>query len=166
MYIANRLDRPPAGSRHHYRHIKLLHVSCRCINSSMYHVPPANVTSQVEEEEVRIHSPVSLGDDVSIECVAYNLVGDARDMLRSRKCRVKGLKFLLSQLISLDRNENKPFRFCRSSRRLHASSDWGSECCHHPPLAPIGCLLQVQTGVFSDLNNNRLFLWIHSLACC
>ncbi|XP_028278334.1 macrophage colony-stimulating factor 1 receptor 2 isoform X2 [Parambassis ranga] len=55
-----------------------------CINSSVAHLSSANVTSQEEEEEVRIHHPVSLGDDVSIECIAYNLVGDARDMLRSR----------------------------------------------------------------------------------
>ncbi|XP_067348091.1 macrophage colony-stimulating factor 1 receptor 2 isoform X2 [Channa argus] len=45
-----------------------------CADVTTYEVAPANETSE-EENEVRIHLPFSPGDDVTVECVAYNTIG-------------------------------------------------------------------------------------------
>ncbi|XP_008303175.1 macrophage colony-stimulating factor 1 receptor 2-like [Stegastes partitus] len=47
-----------------------------CVDVSTYQEAPVDVTSQ-EDEEVRTHLPVSADDDVTVECVAYNLVGES-----------------------------------------------------------------------------------------
>ncbi|XP_070772936.1 macrophage colony-stimulating factor 1 receptor 2 [Enoplosus armatus] len=59
-----------------------------CGDVSIYQVSPADVTSQEEEEEVRKHLtlPVSPGDDVTLECVTYNLEGVSRKVFNPRKC--------------------------------------------------------------------------------
>lgn len=46
------------------------------------------MTSQEGEEEVRIHLtlPLSAGD-VTVECVAYNDVGESREIFNPRKCQ-------------------------------------------------------------------------------
>ncbi|XP_044078450.1 macrophage colony-stimulating factor 1 receptor 2 isoform X2 [Siniperca chuatsi] len=59
-----------------------------CGNVSTYQVSPADVTSQEqEEEEVRKHLtlPLSLGDDVTVECVTYNHMGVSREVFNPRK---------------------------------------------------------------------------------
>nr|XP_020446637.1 macrophage colony-stimulating factor 1 receptor 2-like [Monopterus albus] len=56
-----------------------------CANVSTYQVFPGNVTSQEEEEEeeeVTRHLPLSPGDDVTVECAAYNKVGMSRDIFK------------------------------------------------------------------------------------
>ncbi|KAI3374081.1 hypothetical protein L3Q82_022647, partial [Scortum barcoo] len=58
-----------------------------CGNVSTHQVSQANVTSQEEgEEEVRKHLslPLSPGDDVTVECVAYNHMGVSRHVFHSR----------------------------------------------------------------------------------
>lgn len=44
------------------------------------------MTSQEEEEEeVRKHLHLSAGDDVTVECVAYNEMGESRHVFKHRK---------------------------------------------------------------------------------
>ncbi|XP_074528112.1 macrophage colony-stimulating factor 1 receptor 2 [Halichoeres trimaculatus] len=62
-----------------------------CGDLSTYQVPPSNVTSQEEEEEeVRTHLslPSSHADDVTVECVASNQVGESRQVFTTRKPRL------------------------------------------------------------------------------
>uniref|UniRef100_A0A665TAB3 receptor protein-tyrosine kinase n=1 Tax=Echeneis naucrates TaxID=173247 RepID=A0A665TAB3_ECHNA len=55
-----------------------------CGNISTYLV--ANVTTQEEDvEEVIKHLPLSAGDDVTVECVAHNKMGESRDVFRPRE---------------------------------------------------------------------------------
>ncbi|KAF0022906.1 hypothetical protein F2P81_024887 [Scophthalmus maximus] len=57
-----------------------------CGDVSIYQVPPADVTSQEEEEEeVRKHLHLSAGDDVTVECVAYNEMGESRHVFKHRE---------------------------------------------------------------------------------
>ncbi|XP_020510956.2 macrophage colony-stimulating factor 1 receptor 2 [Labrus bergylta] len=60
-----------------------------CGDDSTYQLPPADVTSQEgeEEEQVRTHLslPLSPSDDVTVECVAYNQVGESRQVLSARE---------------------------------------------------------------------------------
>ena len=61
--------------------------TCRCANSSAHQV--SSVTSQEEEEVVlKTRLPLSAdGDDVTLECVAHNLVGESRDVFVHRRCQ-------------------------------------------------------------------------------
>ncbi|XP_073335314.1 macrophage colony-stimulating factor 1 receptor 2 [Pagrus major] len=58
-----------------------------CGDVSTYRVSPDDVTSQVDEEEVRKHLtlPLSAGNDVTAECVAYNHVGKSREIFYPRQ---------------------------------------------------------------------------------
>ncbi|CAJ1063162.1 macrophage colony-stimulating factor 1 receptor 2-like [Xyrichtys novacula] len=58
-----------------------------CGDVSSYQVPPLNVTLK-EEEQVRSHLslPVS-DDDVTVECVAFNQVGESRQVFTAREAR-------------------------------------------------------------------------------
>ncbi|XP_030294083.1 macrophage colony-stimulating factor 1 receptor 2-like isoform X1 [Sparus aurata] len=60
-----------------------------CGDVSAYQVSPADVTSQEGEEEVRIHLtlPLSAGD-VTVECVAYNDVGESREIFNPRQPKI------------------------------------------------------------------------------
>ncbi|XP_040005679.1 macrophage colony-stimulating factor 1 receptor 2 isoform X2 [Xiphias gladius] len=65
-----------------------------CGDGSPYQ-SPADVTSQEEEdeeekEEVRKHLPLSAGDDVTVECVAYNDMGQSRTIFNSRQVKSLG----------------------------------------------------------------------------
>lgn len=57
------------------------------------------MTSQEEEdeeekEEVRKHLPLSAGDDVTVECVAYNDMGQSRTIFNSRQVKSLGINML------------------------------------------------------------------------
>lgn len=66
--------------------MKNLQLSYRCENTTTYQVtPPPAVTSQEEEEEVKIHLPLS-NEDLTVVCVANNLVGESRKEFLHRKC--------------------------------------------------------------------------------
>nr|XP_046266474.1 macrophage colony-stimulating factor 1 receptor 2 [Scatophagus argus] len=56
-----------------------------CGNASTYQLSPGDVTSK-EDEEIRKHLnlPLSSGDDVTVECVAYNNVGESRKVINPR----------------------------------------------------------------------------------
>ncbi|XP_034539511.1 macrophage colony-stimulating factor 1 receptor 2-like [Notolabrus celidotus] len=58
-----------------------------CGDISTYQVPPSDVTSQEEEEQVRTHLslPPSPADDVTVECVAYNQEGMSRQVFMARR---------------------------------------------------------------------------------
>ncbi|XP_040907253.1 macrophage colony-stimulating factor 1 receptor 2 [Toxotes jaculatrix] len=63
-----------------------------CRNDSIYHESQAAVASQGEEEEeeeelVRKHLLLSAGDDVTVECVAYNEIGQSNDVINLRSKR-------------------------------------------------------------------------------
>lgn len=60
-------------------------MSFRCENTTAYQVTPLTaVTSQ--EEEVKIHFPLSNDEDLTVVCVANNLVGESRKEFIHRKC--------------------------------------------------------------------------------
>lgn len=65
----------------HFNEVKLL---CRCGNASTYQVPSADVTSQGEKVTSRLQ--LSEDDDVTVECVAYNSLGESRQALSHRRC--------------------------------------------------------------------------------
>ncbi|KAL7390564.1 hypothetical protein ABVT39_023306 [Epinephelus coioides] len=58
-----------------------------CGEDSTNQVSSADVTSQEEEEEVRtrLSVPVSPADDVTVECVAYNQMGESRHVFNFRE---------------------------------------------------------------------------------
>lgn len=64
-------------------------VQTTCGDLLTYQVPPADVTSQEDEErqEIRTHLsfPLSPADDVTVECVASNQVGASRGVLSYRE---------------------------------------------------------------------------------
>ncbi|XP_053296784.1 macrophage colony-stimulating factor 1 receptor 2 [Pleuronectes platessa] len=51
-----------------------------CGDGSTYRVPSAQVTSQKEEEAVRTHLPLPADNDVTVECVAFNELGESRQV--------------------------------------------------------------------------------------
>lgn len=62
---------------------------CRCGNVSSNQVSQAPMTSQTdeEEEEIRKHLslPLSPGGDITVECVAFNHVGQSRKVFGFRE---------------------------------------------------------------------------------
>lgn len=69
-------------------HIKHLDRLCRCANVSTYEVSPASEeeNEEEEEEELRTRQLSSPGDDVIVECVAYNAIGESRGVFKPGKC--------------------------------------------------------------------------------
>lgn len=60
-------------------------ISCRCEPSSNHQVSPSAATSE-DGEEVRIFFPLSSpDDDVTVKCLAYNLVGESRQVFVHRE---------------------------------------------------------------------------------
>lgn len=57
---------------------------CRCGDLSTDAVPSTVTSEEEEEEELRTHLPLPLplspGEDVTVECVAYNTVGLSRQI--------------------------------------------------------------------------------------
>uniref|UniRef100_A0A1A7XYV4 Platelet-derived growth factor receptor-like protein n=1 Tax=Iconisemion striatum TaxID=60296 RepID=A0A1A7XYV4_9TELE len=60
----------------------------RCENTSTHQVSHSTVTSQEGVEEVKMHLPLSAADDVIFMCVAYNLLGEIREVFVHRSARV------------------------------------------------------------------------------
>ncbi|XP_068600093.1 macrophage colony-stimulating factor 1 receptor 2 [Brachionichthys hirsutus] len=74
-----------------------------CGGASTYQISTADVTSQEDEDkqEVRKHLtlPLSLGDDVTVECVAYNHLGESRDVFNPPEPQTS-LRLLLTGALS------------------------------------------------------------------
>lgn len=67
-----------------------LHLLCRCGDISTYQVLPDDATSQEEEkEEIRKYLTLDLspGEDVTVECVTNNSMGESRGVFNPRKCQ-------------------------------------------------------------------------------
>uniref|UniRef100_A0A1A8N271 receptor protein-tyrosine kinase n=2 Tax=Nothobranchius pienaari TaxID=704102 RepID=A0A1A8N271_9TELE len=60
----------------------------RCENTSTHQVSHTSMTSQEGVEEVKMHLPLSADEDVIFVCVAYNLVGEIREVFVHRSARV------------------------------------------------------------------------------
>ncbi|XP_054481705.1 macrophage colony-stimulating factor 1 receptor 2-like [Anoplopoma fimbria] len=56
-----------------------------CGDVADYRLPPADVTSQDEDVRNHLTLPLSPGDDVTVECVAYNQMGESREVFNHRK---------------------------------------------------------------------------------
>lgn len=74
------------------KQIKQLDLVCRCANVSTYEVSLASEEEKGEnEEEVRTRRLLTPGDDVTVECVAYNQIGESRDIFNPCTCHITNM---------------------------------------------------------------------------